>query len=259
MIEALSVTALVISGSMLALWLLSVWLRDVSIVDWFWGLGFVIVAWVSVAQGAVNPRSIVLATLVTIWGVRLAGHIFWRNHGAGEDRRYQKIRAGFGEGFWWKSLYVVFGFQGLLVLIISAPIQAVAADRSATPLGSWDAIGMALWAMGLFFESVGDAQLARFKADPTHRDKVMDQGLWRYTRHPNYFGDACVWWGIGCFALAIGAAWTLFGPLLMTLLLLKVSGVSLLERTIVERRPAYRDYIARTSSFLPWFPRANAQ
>jgi steroid 5-alpha reductase family enzyme len=237
-----------------ATWAVSVAKRDVSVVDSVWGP----LIWIAAAAGlaalpAAGPRAGWLLAGVALWAIRLAAHITWRNWGAPEDRRYQDIRARNEPRFWLKSLYLVFGLQGVLACIVAAPV--VVAGGSNRPLGWLDAAGLALLASGLLFEAVADAQLARFKGDPANRGKVMDRGLWRYSRHPNYFGECCVWWGVYLVALAAGGWWTLFSPLLMTFLLLKVSGVTLLEKDL-ERRPAYRDYIARTSAFLPWPPRA---
>ena len=156
-------------------------------------------------------------------------------------------------GFAWKSIYLVFGLQAVLAWLISAPIAASIA--SAAPIDALDAIGAVLTVFGIAFETLADAQLARFKAEPANAGRVMDSGLWRYTRHPNYFGEFCVWWGLYGIALGAGAWWTLFSPLLMTVLLLRVSGVALLEKDIAERRPAYRDYAARTNAFFPGPPR----
>lgn len=249
-----SAAALVLA--MLALWARSVARRDVSIVDLFWGPGFALVAAVSAAvSGSGEPRAALVVALVSLWALRLGVYLTWRNWGQPEDFRYQSIRARFDPGFWYKSLYVVFGFQGLLIFVVSAPVQA-AVTQPGAPLGPLDAVGAALWAVGLFFEAVGDAQLARFKADPSNRGQVMDRGLWRYTRHPNYFGDFCVWWGFYAIALAAGAWWSVPGPLLMSYLLLKVSGVRLLERDIGKRRPEYADYVRRTNAFFPGPPKA---
>lgn len=240
--------------ALLALWAWSVRRVDVSIVDLFWGPGFAIVAWVTLGvTGADGPRSALVVGLVTLWALRLGVYLTWRNHGQPEDFRYQTIRKNHNPGFWWKSAYIVFGAQGALIFVVSAPVQA-AITAPGPALGVLDALGVALWAVGLFFETVGDAQLARFKADPANKGQVMDRGLWRYSRHPNYFGDFCVWWGLYLIA-ASAAPWTVFAPLIMTGLLLKVSGVALLERTITERRPAYAEYIRRTSAFFPWFPK----
>jgi steroid 5-alpha reductase family enzyme len=190
--------------------------------------------------------------LVGVWAVRLSLFITLRNRGQGEDHRYQAIRQNHEPGFWWKSLYLIFGFQAILAWIISLPL--LAAVLAPAPLNWLDYAAVCLWLVGLFFEAVGDQQLAEFRRDPRNRDRVMDQGLWRYTRHPNYFGETCIWWGFGLFALAGGAWWGLLGPVLMTVLLLRVSGVSLLEKDIGERRPGYRDYVARTNAFFPGPP-----
>ncbi len=238
---------------MFALWLLSLARRDVSIVDIWWGPGF---AWLTAVAfslaAAPNLRSALLLALVAIWGLRLGGHLLRRNWGAGEDARYARMRRHHGERFRWISLATVFGLQAVLQWFVSLPLLLAQLVPGARPLGVLDAFGVALFATGLFFETVGDAQLARFKADPTSAGRVMDRGLWRYTRHPNYFGDCVVWWGL--FAIAAGTPagpWTIASPLLMTFLLLRVSGVALLERSLVRTRPAYREYIARTSAFFP--------
>jgi steroid 5-alpha reductase family enzyme len=193
-----------------------------------------------------------MAVLGAAWAVRLCLYITQRNWGHGEDRRYQAIRARNQPNFGFRSLYLVFALQAVLAWIVSAPfLPGMAAAR---PLGVFDAVGAALALFGIFFEAIGDAQMARFRADPKNAGQVMDRGLWRYTRHPNYFGEACVWWGIWLMAMG-GAgwsgAWSVVSPLLMTWLLLKVSGVRMLEADIGERRPAYREYIARTNAFVP--------
>jgi steroid 5-alpha reductase family enzyme len=236
-------------------WLVSLKLRNVSIVDALWSVMFVL-AGGSYAYfgGVLAARSVLILALVVLWAARLSIYIAWRNHGHGEDRRYQQIRARNNPGFAWKSLYLVFALQGVLAWVISLPL--LAAVHSDAPLKTLDGVGAILALLGLLFEAVGDTQLARFKADPAHRGQVMDQGLWRYTRHPNYFGEFCLWWGFYLIATAAGGWWSLPAPLLMSLLLLKVSGVSLLEQDIAERRPGYREYTARTSAFLPRPPRA---
>jgi steroid 5-alpha reductase family enzyme len=236
-------------------WLVSLPLRDVSIVDIMWSLMFLLAAGVyTAAQAAPGPRAWLVLVLVGAWSIRLAAYIFWRNRGHGEDFRYQQIRARNEPGFSFKSLYLVFGLQAALAWVISLPL--LAATGSTAPLGWLDAAGVALWLVGMVFEAGGDWQLARFKRDPANRGKVLDTGLWRYTRHPNYFGDFCVWWGFFLIALSAGGWWSIVGPLAMSFLLLKVSGVALLEKDIGERRPAYRDYIRRTNAFFPGPPRA---
>lgn len=236
-------------------WLVSLPLRNASIADIAWGLAFVVVAWAAVLAGSGSGASIFLAAGVTIWGVRLAGYIAWRNRGHGEDRRYVAMRDKRPGSFWLWSLFGVFLLQGLLALVISIPVQSLGAAGDPS-IGVFSVAGALVFLTGLFFEVVGDAQLASFKADPDNRGKVMDRGLWRYTRHPNYFGDALLWWGIWLFAVGSGAAWWTFpGPVVMTFFLLRVSGVAMLESDISERRPAYAEYIRRTSAFIPRPPR----
>lgn len=235
-------------------WLVSIPLRDVSIVDSLWSLMFVLAAVVyASAVETVGVRAWLLLALVTIWALRLSGYITWRNHGEDEDRRYQQIRSNNEPGFVWKSFFIVFGLQALLAWIISLPL--LGAINSSAGIGWLDIAGVLLWLVGFIFEAGGDYQLSSFKADPDNKGKVMDKGLWRYTRHPNYFGDFCIWWGFYLLALSAGAWWSIIAPVLMSLLLLKVSGVAMLEKDIGERRPKYRDYIARTNAFFPGPPR----
>jgi steroid 5-alpha reductase family enzyme len=236
-------------------WALCTARRNVGLVDVFWSLFFLLATavYATLAQPA-GPRTPLLIALVAAWALRLALHLGVRNWNAPEDRRYQAIRARNEPYFEWKSLYLVFGLQGLLAWLISAPLAA--AVTSTAPLSPLDAVGALVATLGLLFEAVADAQLARFRRDPRNAGQVLDSGLWRWSRHPNYFGECCVWAGFWLIALAAGAAWTVFSPLLMTLLLLRVSGVTLLERDIGERRPAYRDYVGRTSAFVPRRPRS---
>ena len=248
-------TALGTLAAQLLLWLVSLRLRDVSIVDIYWGVGFAQIAIITAALADGWPwRQLLLTQLTVLWGLRLGFYLFWRNAGHGEDYRYQAMRRHHGDRFPLVSLATVFGLQGLLMWVVSLPVQFGQLAAAPAHLTWIDAAGAALWALGLAFESVGDWQLATFKADPANAGAVMDRGLWRYTRHPNYFGDACVWWGLWLIAGAGGAWWTILAPALMTFFLMQVSGVAMLERTIVKRRPEYAAYIARTSAFVPWFP-----
>ncbi|MEM8960003.1 MAG: DUF1295 domain-containing protein [Acidobacteriota bacterium] len=239
-------------------WLVSLWRRDASVVDIGWGPAFVLVAWIYRAHGPeMDIHHLVLLVLVTVWGLRLGIYLFVRNWGKGEDRRYAKMRAREPNVFWWRSLPMIFYLQGVLVLVISAPHWVAQLEPGRPGWGYWEVIGVALWLIGFAFEAGGDWQLARFKANPDNRGKVMDTGFWRYTRHPNYFGDCLQWWAFYIIALDTPHGWmTLPAPILMTFFLLKVSGVSLLEKDIGERRPAYRDYIERTPAFVPWFPKS---
>jgi steroid 5-alpha reductase family enzyme len=238
-------------------WVFGTIKRDVSIVDSLWPLFFLVgTAMYAVSAKAGDPRITVILVMVTLWALRLSIYLTWRNWGEPEDRRYQAIRARNEPGFAWKSLYLVFALQGVLACIIVFPLLVGLGNPK--PLDVADLAGIALWAIGLSFEAIADWQLARFKADPAQRGKVLDTGLWRYTRHPNYFGEAVLWWGFFLIAVGSGGWWTVFAPVLMTFLLLKVSGVTLLESDIHERRPTYRAYVARTNAFFPWRPRAGA-
>lgn len=251
----LLVAALTVLALMVATWLVSLAVEDASIVDMIWGLGFVLVA-LATYLAAPDPgwRGLLITTMVTVWGLRLSGYLMWRNLGKPEDYRYREMRARSSGPFWLVSLFQVFLLQGVLMWVVSVPVAAVnsvGGDR----LTWWDGAGIVLWVVGLLFETVGDLQLARFKSNSENRGKVFDRGLWGYTRHPNYFGDFCVWWGHYLVAVAAGAWWTLFSPMLMSFLLLRVSGVALLEKTIEERRPGYAEYVRRTNAFFPGPPR----
>ncbi len=251
--------AIVVAALMLALWLLSIAIKDVSIIDPVWGPAFVLVALTGALAGDGDAgRRWLLFALTAVWGLRLGWHLLRRKLGdPEEDRRYKVMRERRGSSFVPWSLVAIFGLQGLLVLIVSLPLQ-LGAGRGA-PLNGWVIPGAALFLVGLAFEAVGDAQLSGFKADPANQGQVMDRGLWRYTRHPNYFGDFCVWWGLWLIVLPAGGTWwTLIGPVLMSVLLIRVSGAALLERDIGERRPQYADYIKRTSGFFPRPPRKPA-
>jgi steroid 5-alpha reductase family enzyme len=249
--------AVAVAVLMVGLWLISIRLRDVSIVDPVWGPAFVLVALVAALAGSSpgDARRWLLFGLTAVWGIRLGAYLLRRKlDDPEEDRRYVVMRERRGSSFVPWSLVAIFGLQGLLVLIVSLPIQ-VAAERHAA-LGVDVIPGVVLFAIGLAFEAVGDEQLRRFKADPSSRGKVMDRGLWRYTRHPNYFGDFCVWWGLWLVALPAGGTWwTLVGPAVMSTLLIQVSGKALLERDMAKRRPGYAEYIARTSGFFPLPPK----
>jgi steroid 5-alpha reductase family enzyme len=260
MSSVLAATAATVASAMLALWWVSLARRDASIVDIFWGPGFALVAAVAawVGTGGDPARGALSLAAVALWGLRLGAYLFWRNAGAGEDPRYQAMRRRHGERFGLVSLRTVFGLQAALMWTISLPVQVVHVSAGG-PLGVGDALGVLLFSVGLGFEAIGDWQLARWKRDPASRGQVLQTGLWRYTRHPNYFGDALVWWGL--YAIAAGTpagVWTLPSPLLMSFLLLRVSGVPLLERGLRKRRPGYAEYAARTSAFFPWPPKRGA-
>lgn len=246
---------LVVLAAQTALWVLSLRLRDASIVDPFWGPGFALAALVYyTVDGRHSPRGTLALVLVAIWAVRLGLHLIVRNRRSGEDPRYAAMRERHGERFGRVSLFRVFLLQGGILWIISVPL--LAAVRSTGPLGGWDAVAIGVFAVGLACEAAADRQLVRFRADPTNRGRVLDTGLWRYSRHPNYFGDAVVWWGLWLAAAAGGGWWTIFAPAAMTFLLLKVSGVPLLEKSLTASRPGYAEYARRTSAFVPWPPKA---
>ena len=237
---------------MVGLWLLSLRLRNASIIDIYWGPGFAVIAWVACAvANSEGPRTLIVPILATLWGLRLGGYLFVRNRGKPEDYRYAAMRRHHGASFVWVSLLTVFGLQAVLMLIVSLPLQAVQAATPQPSLGLLDAAGITLFIVGLTFESIGDYQLACFKADPANAGKVMNRGLWSWTRHPNYFGDFTLWWGFGCFGLAVGAWWALVGQLIMSVLRMRVSGAALLERGLHKTKPGYAEYVARTSAFFP--------
>ncbi len=248
------------------LWLLSLRLRDAGIVDVFWGLGFVAVYWLgyllnetaALHEAPLNgPRQLVVGLLVTVWGLRLAAHIFLRNRDRGEDFRYARWRKEAGSSWWWRSYFKVFLLQGSILWVVAWPLLAVLAGGAA-PLRWLDALSLLVWGVGFLFEAGGDWQLRRFQQDAANKGGLLTTGLWRYTRHPNYFGDALVWWGFYLFAVASGAGWTVVSPLLMTFLLRRVSGVTMLERTLIETKPGYADYIVRTNPFFPGRPKTQS-
>lgn len=245
-------------GLMLALgvmgWVVSVIKRNATLVDSLWSLFILLAGCVYIFhENGLTFRDFLLISLLFIWSFRLTFYLAWRNRGGHEDHRYQTIRRNNEPHFWLKSLYIVFGLQVVLAWIVSLPLLGAA--NSPKDLNWLDGIGLVLFLLGFAWQTVGDWQLSRFKAKAENRHKVLDSGLWRYSRHPNYFGEFCIWWGFYLIALAAGAWWSIVGPLLMTLLLLKVSGVALLEKDIGARRPDYADYIRRTNAFFPGKPR----
>jgi steroid 5-alpha reductase family enzyme len=248
-------------GLMALLWVLSLLLRNSSIVDPFWGTGFVIVNWLyfALTPDGFAARKWLIAVLVTIWGLRLSIHLLRRNWRAGEDFRYRKWREENGARWWWMSFLRVFMLQGVLLWIISAPLLAAQIRPIPDHLTVLDWIGVVVWAVGFFFEAMGDLQLTRFKANPANKGKVLNTGVWHYTRHPNYFGDATQWWGYYLIATAGGGFWTIWSPILMTVMLLRVSGVALLEKTLTTTKPGYKEYVESTSAFVPWLPRKPKQ
>ena len=239
-------------------WLLSLVLKNVTVVDSLWGLGFVVIAWATffLTDGFLG-RKLLIASLVTVWGVRLSIYLTRRNWGKGEDPRYGSWREKSGKHFWIVSLLKVFLLQSLFLWAISISLQYGVASKTPEMITWLDVCGLTVWGVGFIFEAVGDWQLAAFKSNPANKGKVMDRGLWAYTRHPNYFGECLMWWGIFLIAFSTpNSWWTVLSPLIITAVLLKMTGIPLTEKTMVTHRPGYTEYIQRTNSFIPWFPKA---
>ena len=253
-VNPLADALIAILALMTVLWLVSIYVQDVSIVDLFWGPAIALggfVYWLEQSPAVMRANLVLVAAL--LWAARLGIYLYLRNAGKPEDRRYRDMRERNAPGFEYKSIYLVFGLQGVLAWVVGLPLYG--GIVSSAPLNWLDALGFSLFAFGLIWESVADFQLARFLSSRQNTDAVMDSGLWRYSRHPNYFGEFCLWWGLWLVAAAAGAAWTIVGPILLSLFLFKVSGVALLEKDISGRRPAYQAYIDRTSAFFPLPPR----
>jgi len=247
----------VIFVMMTIIWLISVAITNVSIIDIFWGFGFVVLAWTYYLLSDGDPqRKLLLTVLVTLWGMRLTLHLARRNIGKGEDYRYQNFRKRYGvDSYWWKSFFQAFMLQGTVMVIVAVPILAGQYADEPTGLTFLDILGTAVWGVGFLFEAFGDWQLAQFKSNPENKGKVLRSGLWKYTRHPNYFGDAVVWWGYFIIALSTPYGFlSFFGPLIMTFFLLRVSGVALLEKSLHKTKPEYEDYVRCTSAFVPMPP-----
>jgi len=245
----------ILLACMSILWVASVILTNASIVDPFWGLSFVIVVWYYFARtpGGDEVRKSLLVILVTIWGLRLSIYLLWRNWGHGEDFRYKAFRDKYGHHrYWWISFFQTFMLQGGLAWIISSPL--LGAQVRGDGLNIIDYLAIGIWTVGIIFEAGSDFQLARFKADPANAGKLLTTGFWKYTRHPNYFGDAACWWGYGLLSIAAGSYLAAFGAIVMTVLIIRVSGVSLLEKSLSADKPDYMDYTKRTSPFIPLPP-----
>jgi len=253
-----AVVALFIFTFMTVLWMISLVLRNSSIVDPMWGTGLVLSNWFSFAltPDGFWARKLLISILVTIWGLRLTIHLLRRNLGKGEDYRYREWREQAGGRWWWYSYFKVFLIQGAVMCVLAAPFIAAHSSPVPATLTLIDLLAIPVWATGFFFEAVGDWQLSRFLADPANKGKLLRSGLWRYTRHPNYFGESTMWWGHYLVALSVpNGVWTIVSPALITFLLLRVSGVTLLEKSMKETTPGYREYVESTSAFVPWFPR----
>ena len=241
------------------LWLVSLAVRDSSIVDIAWGpLLFLVGVTYYATTTAPGSRARLMMALVALWAVRLAAHIGARNLGHGEDFRYAAWRAQHPDTWWIRSYFKVFLLQGVIAWIVAMPLYYAITSASPVHFTLWDQIGALVFAAGFLFEAIGDEQLRRFKANPANKGRVMNTGLWRYTRHPNYFGDAVLWWGLGLIGVAAGGWLGLAGPAIITYLLIRVSGVAMLEKTLKETKPGYAEYVANTSSFLPLPPRRHA-
>lgn len=247
---------LIILSFMSAVWLLSLVLKKASIADPFWGLGFVVVAvYYHLSTPEYSIRKIMVLILVVLWGLRLFGYLLWRSYGQPEDYRYGQFRKEYGaHRYWWVSFFQVFVLQGVLLWLISAPLLS-AQYYQGYQLGLLDGLAGVCFTIGFIFEAGGDYQLVKFKSNMDNKGKVLNTGFWKFTRHPNYFGDACVWWGFALFSIAAGSYWPVLSSILMTVLLLKVSGVAMLEKTLTTSKPGYSEYIRRTNAFLPWIPR----
>jgi steroid 5-alpha reductase family enzyme len=238
-------------------WVVSLKIQNVTIVDSLWGFGFVLIAWITfyLSEGFAGRRALI-AILVTAWGIRLSVYLTMRNWKVGEDPRYGKWRKKSGERFWLVSFFKVFLLQAVFMWSVSLVLQTGQIASYPDSFGWMDLLGAFVWCLGFFFEVVGDHQLARFKADPANKRRVMDRGLWAYSRHPNYFGEFLVWWGFFIITLSTpNSWWTIISPVIITAVLLKMTGIPLTEETIIKNRPGYKDYIRRTNAFVPWFPK----
>lgn len=262
MVEAMLINAAVAAGTLLVGWLVAVRIRDVSFIDAIWGGGMAVLAVASWLQlDEPGDRASLIAAMAAVWGLRLFWHLYTRWRGHGEDVRYARMLGKAKEQgrFAQAALTKVFGPQAVLLYITCLPAQlGVLSGEASAAIAPLALAGAALWLLGMVFEGVGDAQLKAFRANPANKGKVLDTGLWRYTRHPNYFGDCCVWWGIWLAAASAGplvALASLPGPLFLTFTLTKWSGKPLLEKGLAKTRPGYADYVARTSGFIPWPPK----
>jgi steroid 5-alpha reductase family enzyme len=254
--------AALVLAMMTALWAASVVRKDASIVDPFWSVGFLLVTAHTALRTGLTPGKTLLLAMVAAWALRLFVHLLLRSRGKPEDPRYAAFRARFGpERYWWFSFFQVFLLQGALVVVISAPLQVAGAAAAPDPVSAFDLAGLALFAAGFAIEAVADAQLASYRAakargGPAAPGPVLDTGLWRYSRHPNYFGEALLGWGFWLASLDAPWGWaTALAPALMTFLLVKVSGVAMLDAHLAATRPAYADYMRRTAAFVPLPPR----
>lgn len=253
------VDAAIVFGSFTLLWAISMATRDSSLVDiWFSPCIAIAAVTGAVFAGGAEPRRVLLAVLASVWALRLGGYLLWRNWGR-EDPRYARFRKHIedqGKNFAWHSFTRINLYQGAIVFLALAPFLVAQTAPEPAELGALARLGAALTLFGVAFQGIADFQLARFKADPATAGKVLDTGLWRYSRHPNYFGESCVWWGYWLVACEVPWGWlTAISPAFMTWSILGMMGKELVERRMLKKRPGYEDYVARTSGFIPWFPR----
>lgn len=256
-LETVGYSALIVFGYMTTLFIIAMIRKDNSVADVAWGPGFIVVSWAAlVINGSYGASQFLVASLVTVWGLRLSIRIFRRNRGRGEDPRYQKWRDDWGKNFVLRSFLQVFLLQGFLLLMNVAPVM-ILMSGGALSIAWFGFIGLAIWCIGFLFESVGDYQLDRFLKKPENRGTMNDKGLWRYTRHPNYFGESTMWWGIFIISLVAPWGWVgVIGPLVITGLILFVSGIPMTEK-MMEKTPGWDEYKRKTSAFVPWFPKAD--
>lgn len=257
-LEIFPLTLAASAGVMTLAWLVCLATGKASVADSFWGPGFAAVSWVVYSAGPGETfRNLLLALMVSLWGCRLCLYLTLRNWNRPEDGRYRAIRENMGRGFWWKSLFKIFLVQAVLVWVVSLAAQLAQMSSGPAHPGFFDLLGVFLWVAGFGFESVADHQMMMFKKDPGNRGKVLDRGLWAYSRHPNYFGETLMWWGIYCMALQTGYGPAgLISPVVITWLLIRVSGIRITETHTRQSRPEYAEYQRKVSPFIPWFRKA---
>lgn len=245
--------AYAVSALMFCTWVASVVRRDASLVDRIWGAAFVVAAFAAATVGTYDTRTLVVLVAVTLWGMRLSVYLTWRNFGHGEDARYQAMRQKRPHSFWWRSLITVYGLQAVLATLIATPLVYAVSRSQPSELWFLDIVATVLVAAGVATETAADRQLTVFRRNPENRTRVLNTGLWKYSRHPNYFGDAVVWVGFGLYGVAAGGWWTVYGTIIMIVFLRRLSGVSLTEKRILAegRRVGYATYVANTPAFMP--------
>ncbi|MEI5908482.1 DUF1295 domain-containing protein [Bacillus spongiae] len=259
MLTSLLVALICVVIYMTLFWVVAQLKKDLSIVDIAWGGGFVVIAIVLLFfTKEYTSRQMIVTSLVCIWGFRLSIYLYLRNKNTGEDYRYKNMRKRWieqGKSVALTSYIRVYMSQGVAMLLLSFPIVAVNAWDTGSSLGLWDYIGVMVWTLGFLFEVVADKQLSNFKKDPRNKGKIITSGVWKYSRHPNYFGESVLWWGVFLIVSSVTFGWTtIIAPVALTFLLVKVTGVPPLERKYMQK-PEFREYAKRTSMFIPWFPK----